>query len=332
MKILIADDESISRRLVESALRKAGHEVVVAKDGEEAWQILNEQELDIAVLDWVMPGIEGISLCEQLRRQQRDYYVYIILLTGKANHKDIIKGLDAGADEFLVKPFDADELRARVRAGERIVTLERRLKNANLQLQALAATDELTGLLNRRAITARVNEEAKRAAREGYDTCVVMMDLDNFKLINDIHGHLIGDIMLKEMARRMILGIRPYDSLGRFGGDEFLLLLPHANEVQAEKVAERLRKALYNEPVFADDGSRFSISASFGISEIYENSDGEIDLSAADAALYAAKHKGGNTICIFSQLGESKSNPIPLSSTAPTSSGALPPDSSNSEL
>jgi len=167
MRILVADDESISRRLVESALRKAGHEVVVAKDGEEAWKQLDKEEFEIAVLDWMMPGMEGISICEKLRKTPREYYLYIILLTGKADHKDIIRGLDAGADEFLVKPFDADELRARVRAGERIVTLERRLKNVNLQLEALAATDELTGLLNRRAILARIKEEAKRADREG---------------------------------------------------------------------------------------------------------------------------------------------------------------------
>jgi len=308
MRILVADDESISRRLVESALRKAGHEVVVAKDGEEAWKQLDKEEFEIAVLDWMMPGMEGISICEKLRKTPREYYLYIILLTGKADHKDIIRGLDAGADEFLVKPFDADELRARVRAGERIVTLERRLKNVNLQLEALAATDELTGLLNRRAILARIKEEAKRADREGYTTSVIMMDLDNFKQINDIHGHLVGDIMLKEMARRMIFGIRPYDSLGRLGGDEFLLLLPHATEEQAGKVAERLRKALCSEPVLAEDGSRFAISASFGVSEIHDSEE-EIDLTVADAALYASKHKGGNQVSIASELDSASESP-----------------------
>jgi two-component system, cell cycle response regulator len=309
MRILVADDEPISRRLVESALRKAGHEVIAVGDGEEAWHLLNEDDFDITVLDWMMPGLEGISICEKLRHAPRDYYLYIILLTSKADHKDIIRGLDAGADEFLAKPFDADELRARVRAGERIVTLERRLKNVNLQLEALAATDELTGLLNRRAIMARIGEEAKRAVRENYTTSVVMLDLDNFKQINDIHGHLIGDAMLKEMSRRLILMIRPYDSLGRLGGDEFILLLPHTSEALASKVAERLRKALCNEPFVAEDGSRFSFSASFGVAPVYDGGDEESFLAAADEALYAAKHKGGNTVCLSSEISDGFSIP-----------------------
>ena len=165
MKVLVADDDAVSRRLTEAALQGAGHEVLTAENGRQAWEALQQGRYDIAVLDWMMPETDGVELCQRIRRRAPEGYLYLVLLTAKGQRDDVVTGLDAGADDYLVKPFDAEELRARVRAGGRIVELERRLLQANERLGMLASTDELTGLMNRRAILSRLAEEIERGNR-----------------------------------------------------------------------------------------------------------------------------------------------------------------------
>jgi two-component system, cell cycle response regulator len=197
MKVLIADDETVSLRLLESSLRRWGYDVVVAKDGLEASQILlSPDSPKLAVLDWMMPGMDGIQLCQEIRRNKPEPYTYILLLTGKRAQDDVIAGLDAGADDYVTKPFDPAELKVRLRTGKRILFLQEQLINAREALRDQATHDRLTGLWNRAAILDMLNSELARAARQGAPVAIMMADLDSFKAINDTYGHPTGDDVL----------------------------------------------------------------------------------------------------------------------------------------
>lgn len=302
MKILVVDDQPVYRRLIEAALRKAGHGLTVVADGEQAWETLEQEEYDLAVLDWLMPGMDGVTLCRRLRQRVGTRYLYIVILTAKDGLADMVKGLDAGADEYLVKPFNPEELRARVRAGGRIVELERRLSQANAQLAALASTDELTGLLSRRAILRRLQEEIGRSLLERRRLSVVLVDLDGLKQINDRYGHAVGDAVLKEASHRLTALLRRYDSLGRLGGDELLLLLPGSSETEASGMAERMRAALAGRPFLVEPDLSVPITGGFGAAEVDEAGDSKSVLLRADEALYQAKRQGGNAVGVASSV------------------------------
>jgi two-component system, cell cycle response regulator len=302
MRVLIADDDHICLRLTQAALVKAGHDVIVASDGEEAWQVLRKGGIDLAVLDWMMPGRDGLSLCRALRAESGTGHLYIILLTARGQHEDIVSGLDAGADDYLVKPFDADELRARLRAGMRIVTLERGLFDANLRLQTLASTDELTGLANRRAIVARLEEELSRAVRTGAHPSVVLLDVDHFKQVNDQYGHPAGDAVLRELSARLSGAVRDYDQVARMGGDEFLVVLAETGEETARKVAERLRQAITQTPFPVSEGEALPITSSLGLAAAGPGTRVEEILSLADQSLYVSKRGGGDRVSCASDL------------------------------
>jgi two-component system cell cycle response regulator len=302
MKILVVDDQPVFRRLIEAALQKAGHEVVLMQDGKQAWQALEQGEYDLAVLDWLMPEMDGVTLCRKLRQRIGARYLYIILLTAKDELEDVVKGLDAGADEYLVKPFNPEELRARVRAGGRIVELERRLSQANAQLAALASTDELTGLMNRRAILKRLEEESGRSLLERRRLSVVLVDLDGLKQINDRYGHAAGDAVLKEASQRLMALLRPYDSLGRLGGDELLLLLPGASEAEAQASGQRMCDALAAPPFLVEPDLALQVTGACGVAEVETGCDTRDTLLRADQALYAAKRQGGNRVEVASSV------------------------------
>jgi len=304
VKILVADDDPVSRRLTEATLGRAGHEVVTAQDGREAWEALGQGGYDIAVLDWMMPEMDGVALCRRFHRQSPRDYLYIILLTSKGDQEDIVKGLDAGADEYLVKPFEPLELQARVRAASRIVALERRLLQANVRLQMLASTDELTGAMNRRAILKRMAQEMDWSVQERRPLSIMMMDIDRFKQINDRRGHAVGDAVLKEFCRRAAGALRDRDSLARLGGDEFLALLPGAGEGEARALGERLVAAVAAEPFPAEGNGELGVSASAGVAEVNPAARVETMLSLADRALYEAKRQGGNRVCTASATGD----------------------------
>lgn len=298
MRILIAEDDPISRRLLETILGKWGYEVVMAHDGEQAWRILQSSEAPrLAILDWMMPGQDGIEVCRRIRERPDSPYVYILLLTARSQREDLLQGMDAGADDYITKPFDANELKVRLRAGRRILDLQTQLMAAQDQLRDQASRDPLTGVWNRTAIFDVLRRDLARGERERSDTAVVMADLDYFKKLNDTYGHLAGDSVLRESVRRMAANIRSYDALGRYGGEEFLIVLPGCDSNSGCGRAERLRQALAAEAFDTSEG-RITVTCSLGVASTAEigRVDSDALIRAADAALYRAKNAGRNRI------------------------------------
>jgi diguanylate cyclase (GGDEF)-like protein len=298
MRILVAEDDAITRTLLKANLSKWGYEVITCVDGVEAWEALQKEDAPpLAILDWMMPGIDGVALCRRLRRRDKRSYVYVILLTAKSLRKDIVKGLEAGADDYVIKPFDPHELRVRVRAGSRIISLQEELVRALEHSEYQARHDALTGLLNRRSMLDLVNKELSRAQREGAAVGLIMCDVDHFKRINDRHGHLAGDAVLREVARRLEKGVRPYDLVGRYGGEEFLILCPRSDFSATHGIAERLRSAFHQTALLTSEGS-FDVSLSFGVAVLEARDRFEIEpfLKRADDALYQAKRLGRNRV------------------------------------
>jgi len=294
MKILLADDEPIARTMLEHWLAGWGYEVTLARDGESALQALkDDSELRLLVVDWVMPKKDGIEVCKAIRSGPQEPYVYIVLLTAKDDKSDIIAGLDAGADDYLVKPCNPLELKVRLRAGRRVIELQEQLVKARESLRFEAMHDSLTGLLNRGAVLEQLTKELVRASRRGAPVSVLMGDLDHFKIINDTFGHPAGDAVLRETARRLKAGVRAYDSLGRLGGEEFIAVLPECDAKTGLSVAQRLCRSLADTPTHYS-GNAISHSISIGIAATDQFGSARADelMRAADAALYRAKHAG----------------------------------------
>src|SRR3954466_8895260 len=204
MVVLIADDDAVSRRALEATLTGWGYEVQVVSDGQQALEsLLREDAPRLAVLDWMMPGMDGPEVCRTVRERSQGPYSWLLLLTARKKGSDLIAGLQAGADDYIRKPFDPGELKARLRVGERILALQAQLLEAQKALHVLATRDELTGLYNRRAVMERLDQELERAGRDGGNVCVLLMDVDHFKHLNDDRGHLAGDEVLHEIAARL---------------------------------------------------------------------------------------------------------------------------------
>ena len=245
MKILLADDEPIARTMLQHWLTGWGYTVVAVKDGEAAIAALQaDQEIRLAVVDWVMPKVDGIQVCRHVRNGPTEPYIYVVLLTARDNKSDIVDGLDAGADDYLIKPCNPLELKVRLRAGRRVVELQEELVAAREELRYEAMHDGLTTLLNRRAVLEQLDRELRRSARSGAPVAVLMGDLDHFKAVNDTFGHAAGDAVLVEAANRMKACVRAYDSLGRIGGEEFLCVLPECSPAMGYAVAQRFCAAL----------------------------------------------------------------------------------------
>ncbi len=298
LRILVAEDDPISRRLLETVLKKWGYEVAIANDGEQAWRMLeNEEAPRLAILDWMMPGLDGIEVCRRVRERNAPTYTYILLLTARSQREDLLQGMEAGADDYLTKPFDANELKVRLRAGRRILELQEQLINAQAALRDQAARDPLTGIWNRSAVFDILQRELARSERDASPLAVVMADLDHFKKLNDTFGHLAGDAILRETVRRMAGSIRNYDALGRYGGEEFLLVLPGCDLASGLYRAEQIRRAVTSEPVDTSEG-RIAVTCSFGVAATdglnHQNSDHLVH--RADAALFRAKHNGRNRV------------------------------------
>jgi len=295
MKVLIAEDDPISRRVLEGNLREWGYDVRAAEDGCKAWEIIcNPGAPNLVISDWMMPGMDGLALCRKIRKKEKPGYVYFIILTAKGEKADIIKGLEAGADDFLTKPLNNEEFKYRIRIGERILQLEE-------QVLKLANTDALTGILNRRAFMERMTRETLRSRRENTPLSLMMIDIDHFKRINDTHGHQAGDLVLKRFSDRLAATMRPYDFLGRYGGEEFAVCLPGADGLQTGSVAERMRRHVEEMEILLPDGSvSVQITASFGTASCaVESKEGmEGLIKRADDALYRAKDGGRNRVCM----------------------------------
>ena len=291
MKVLVADDDPISLLLLQDALQDWGYDVITAADGRAALEALQAPDGPVlAVIDWIMPGMNGLQICEAIRSNPDGRYVYLIMLTSKRSTQHIVEAMEAGADDFISKPFANDELQARLRAGKRVIRLEQ-------ELRVRATRDALTGIYNRGEIIHLLQREITRHERENSALVVIFADLDHFKNTNDTYGHLAGDEVLCEVARRIATVLRPYDSLGRYGGEELLIVLPSCDGASANEVAERVRTVIADAPVGTTAGlivTTLSIGVAtvepdrpIGVKEI---------LYLADTALYKAKENGRDRV------------------------------------
>ena len=309
MKILVADDSIVSRHLLDATLRKWGYEVVIACDGKEAWEILQQPDApSLAILDWMMPGMTGLAVCQLVRQHAREPYTYILLLTSKSLKEDLVEGMESGADDYITKPFDQHELKVRLRAGTRLVELQSELLAAREALREQATKDSLTKLWNRSSLLEILVRELARADRELRPVGVVLVDLDHFKNINDTFGHFAGDAVLREAAQRMQAAIRPYDGIGRYGGEEFLIILPGCDLQSASTQAERLRNQIAKEQFVLPESS-FTLTASFGATSALPGQAATAEglIRKADEALYLAKRRGRNRVDTMSFCPE----PVP---------------------
>ena len=293
MRVLIAEDDPVSRRLLQGLLTKWGYDVVTVCDGEQAWEILQHEDPPrLAILDWMMPGMDGLQVCRHVRKRRDEEYMYLILLTAKSQKQDLVEGMDAGADDYVTKPFDANELKVRLRAGRRVLDLQTELLSMREALREQATHDPLTGLPNRLLFSDRLTQQLAQAHRQEQSLAVMFLDLDRFKLVNDTLGHSIGDLLLKEVASRLLTTLRKADTVARTGGDEFLIIVSEilARE-QVDQVARKVLDAL-SQP-FVLDGHKVDISASIGVSTFPEHGgDVETLVKKADTAMYLAKDHG----------------------------------------
>jgi len=298
-KILLADDDPICRRLVQKRLQDWGYQVILAEDGRRAWEILQQSEEppSLIILDWLMPGMNGIEICCKIRQRQQHSYQYILLLSGKDEKQDVVAGLDAGADDYLTKPFDVGELRARIRSGMRIISLQQQLIQAQEDLRFQATHDALTGIWGRGAVLDLLSCELRRGRRTEAYTGVLMIDLDHFKNINDSYGHLAGDDVLKQTASRITRAVRSYDFVGRYGGEEFIAILSNCSVQDLRTIGERTRQAVAELPILTG-GIRVNVTVSIG-GAVGLYGTPEVDLlAAADAALYEAKRTGRDRVVL----------------------------------
>lgn len=314
MKILIADDEMLSRRLLQATLERADYAVTAVENGRQAIeQLARPDGPRLALLDWMMPELDGPGVCREIRQNKNLSYVYMVLLTSKSEKEDIVDGLEAGADDYLTKPFNAEELKARLRTGWRILDLEDRLVMAREQMRFQATHDGLTSLWNRGVILDLLGRELTRSRREQGCTAILMCDLDHFKNVNDTYGHLAGDEVLKETAKRLLSSVRSYDFVGRYGGEEFLIFLNNCNPAHALARAEEIRKAIAEKPMQTTSGL-ISVEMSLGLMLSNEWGQRPVEelLQHADAALYAAKAAGRNCVKVATPKAESAGAKTPV--------------------
>ncbi len=305
MKVLIAEDDLISSRILEKRLGTWGFDVVLAQTGEQAWNALKDGSLRLAILDWLMPGMPGVEVCQKIRRRKKYKYTYVILLSAKDRKQDIVAGLSSGADDYMTKPVNFLELRARLQTGRRIVELEDKLLSIQTQLKDIASRDSLTKLWNRAEITRFLREELSRGQREQKPTGVIMLDIDNFKKINDFYGHDVGDSALLQVAARLKKRLRQSDKIGRYGGDEMIVILPNCGLNETSKIAERLRAAVARRGLSTELGSvPLTISAGGTSSGHFSTPTADKLIKASDEALLQAKNRGRDCVVISGLAGE----------------------------
>ncbi len=304
-KVLVAEDSSVYRKLVEQAFSGKPYMVLFAKSGREAMDIFANERPSLVITDRMMPDFSGIELCKSIRHHFLETYTYIIILTSMTEKTEVVKGLTAGADDYLTKPFDQEELLARAGVGRRVVELHRQIEAKNRLLEQLALTDSLTNLPNRRAIEDWATRQLSGAARYGFTFWIVVADLDHFKNVNDTYGHEAGDTVLKRVGEILKSNSRKSDICGRVGGEEFLLTLSHTTAKNVELVIERIRAEL-EATRFSFDGNSVTVTASFGVAGFDGKPAADLGqiISHADAALYSAKRLGRNRIG-FAPLADS---------------------------
>jgi diguanylate cyclase (GGDEF)-like protein len=297
-KLLIADDSRVYRKLLENTFSLQQYSTVFAKTGSEAIDLFAEHKPDLVITDWMMPDVTGVELCKRLREGPKDFYSYIIILTGVSDKREISVGLSAGADDYLTKPFEPDELRARIVVGCRVIQFHRQLEAKSRLLENLALTDTLTGLANRRAIENWANTEFASAVRHKFSLCAIMSDLDHFKNLNDTFGHAAGDTVLQSFAEILKKNCRTSNLCGRVGGEEFLMVLTHSEVEGATVAVEHIQQDLAQQR-FSFGTRNAVVTASFGIACIDRETHNLANLVLrADQALYSSKRSGRNRISV----------------------------------
>ncbi len=326
MKILIVEDDLVSRRLLQEMLEGWGHDVQCAENGEEAWRIFRKGDFKFVIADWMMPVMDGVELCCKIRGKNNSGYVYFILLTGKDKKEDLIEGLDGGADDYVIKPLDREELKVRVRAGERILKLEKELtgtneelRKLNVRLSEICMMDPLLEIGNRRSFYYAIEKTHYNACRYMQNYGIIMCDIDNFKAYNDTYGHMNGDKVLKRVVDAISEALRLSDDIYRFGGEEFVVILPDQSLEGTRAAAERVRDAIESVQLEHTGVSRGIVTISCGVASFTDSDKTdkwESLLNRADKALYIAKDEGRNrvgmleeTIADESLFPESKNQP-----------------------
>jgi diguanylate cyclase (GGDEF)-like protein len=325
MRILVAEHEIVTQRILQAMLRNWGDEVVSVSDGLAAWEMLDRDDAPrLAIISWMIPGLDGLEICQRLRQLQNRPYTYVLLVTSRSQTDELVRALEAGADDYVTKPINHSELRARLQTGRRILGLQEQLLAAQEELRKKASHDALTALWNRGAVLEILERELVHGAREGVPLSVIMCDLDYFKRINDNHGHLTGDAALREAADRLRGALRQSDWLGRYGGEEFLAVLPKCDLSEGMRTGERLREAIAAEP-FPLAEAPMALTVSLGVAA----TDGKRTvpmnhlLHIADTALFRAKRAGRNRV-EHGVLADSKRTGT-MSSAAPTMHDAPTP-------
>ena len=316
MKVLIAEDDAVSRTILRRAVEKLGHECVAAADGEEAWELYcNTPEVEVVISDWMMPGMDGVDLCRRIRSLDREVYPFFVFLTALKDREHLLEGMEAGADDYLAKPLDREELGVRLAAAARVTSLHRsmieqhrQLEKLNKELYTLARRDTLTRLGNRLRLREDLEVLHARVERYGYSYCAVLCDVDFFKLYNDHYGHLAGDEVLQRVANAIMANFRTGDSSYRYGGEEFLTILPEQSLETATLAAERLRDAIEDlaiphEAVSRNSTSPGVVTVSVGLSRLAAGESKSVErlLEEADEALYRAKKAGKNQVAIHAE-------------------------------
>lgn len=292
MRVLISSGEGALKK----TLARWNHEVLEALDGNEALQLLTgPNPYTLAILDARMDGLRGADLCRRLRAEAAEPYIYVLMLMEKSQEDDLLEAFEAGADDYLVKPFDGYELRAKLLVAKRILELQERLIGMRDELAVQATHDSLTGLWNRRASLDTLARELSRASREKKNVGLILADLDHFKQINDTYGHLAGDQVLQTVAQRLKGALRTYDTVGRYGGEEFLMIFPGCDEEALLRRAEHLRASVDREPVRTPE-AEIAVSVSLGATVAYGSAAQDQILRSADEALYRAKRAGRNRV------------------------------------
>jgi diguanylate cyclase (GGDEF)-like protein len=306
MRILVAEDHTASRLILEAAVASLGHECIAATDGEEAWRLFEHADVDVVISDRMMPGMDGLELCRRVRASERDAYTYFIFLTAFNEKTQVVSGMEAGADDYLVKPLDTDELKMRLLVASRVTALHRQLSEQSAELKRLnrrlfdqSRTDPLTQLGSRLKLREDIETIYAMASRYGHTYCAVMCDIDFFKAYNDSKGHIAGDEVLRAVARALMNACRGGDRAYRYGGEEFLVLLPEQTLDRGLVAAERFRQAIEGLAI-PHDGNLTNrvVTISAGVASLSrgEVKSAEAWLNEADAALYRAKQLGRNRV------------------------------------
>ena len=299
MRILVADDDPVSLRLMEHMLQNSGYKVITVDNGQEAASVLSKADGPrLALIDWMMPGLDGPGVCRAVRGRHDDAYVYMLLLTSKQSSGDVVQGLEAGADDYLTKPCHPAELKARLHTGRRVLQLEDKLVEAREKMRFKATHDALTSLWDRGAILALLQSELSRSRREHSPVSLLLCDIDHFKEVNDRYGHLAGDEVLQEVSKRLQDAVRSHDAVGRYGGEEFLIVMGGTRGDELKDRAEQVRNAISCLP-FSTKHGMIPVSLSLGVTTI-EDWDKSLPiepfLKEADDALYRAKAAGRDRV------------------------------------